>query len=101
MLEGKGFSRNAFQDDLGVMQNQFAEHINVQISHRAAWDVWSSFEKFLFGSGQMIHYQKRGTLKSIASKSPKNGMHYFPESNTFKWSGGKQKKIRQKGEQKK
>lgn len=105
MLKDAGFSQYTFMDDMAgkksLMQKHFESHINVQIAHKAAIDVWSSFEKFLFGSGQMIHYQKRGTLKSIASKSPKNGMHYFPESNTFKWSGGKQKKIGQKGEQKK
>lgn len=92
MLEGKGFSQYTFMDDMAgkksLMQKHFESHINVQIAHKAAIDVWSSFEKFLFGSGQMIHYQKRGTLSSVASKSPKTGMFYYPDENIFKWSGG-------------
>ena len=92
MLKDAGFSQYTFMDDMAgkksLMQKHFESHINVQIAHKAAIDVWSSFEKFLFGSGQMIHYQKRGTLSSVASKSPKTGMFYYPDENIFKWSGG-------------
>lgn len=92
MLKEKGFSQYAFMDDMAgkksLMQKHFESHINVQIAHKAAIDVWSSFEKFLFGTGQMVHYQKRGTLCSVASKSPKTGMFYYPDENIFKWSGG-------------
>ena len=92
MLKDAGFSQYAFMDDMAgkksLMQKHFESHINVQIAHKAAIDVWSSFEKFLFGTGQMVHYQKRGTLSSVASKSPKTGMFYFPDENIFKWSGG-------------
>lgn len=71
-----------------LMQKHFESHINVQIAHKAAIDVWSSFEKFLFGTGQIVHYQKRGTLSSVASKSPKTGMFYYSDENIFKWSCG-------------
>ena len=92
MLKDAGFSQYTFMDDMAgkksLMQKHFESHINVQIAHKAAIDVWSSFEKFLFGTGQMIHYQKRGTLSSVASKSPKTGMFYYSDENIFKWSGG-------------
>lgn len=92
MLKDAGFYQYAFMDDMAgkksLMQKHFESHINVQIAHKAAIDVWSSFEKFLFGTGQMVHYQKRGTLCSVASKSPKTGMFYYPDENIFKWSGG-------------
>lgn len=92
MLKDAGFSQYAFMDDMAgkksLMQKHFESHINVQIAHKAAIDVWSSFEKFLFGTGQIVHYQKRGTLSSVASKSPKTGMFYYSDENIFKWSGG-------------
>ena len=92
MLKDAGFSQYTFMDDMAgkksLMQKHFESHINVQIAHKAAIDVWSSFEKFFFGTGQMIHYQKRGTLSSVASKSLKTGMFYYSDENIFKWSGG-------------
>ena len=92
MLKDAGFSQYTFMDDMAgkksLMQKHFESHINVQIAHKAAIDVWSSFEKFLFGTGQIVHYQKRGTLSSVASKSPKTGMFYYSDENIFKWSGG-------------
>lgn len=54
MLKDAGFSQYTFMDDMAgkksLMQKHFESHINVQIAHKAAIDVWSSFEKFLFGT---------------------------------------------------
>lgn len=94
LLIQAGFSQYAFIDDMAnkkknnFMQEHFESHIGAQIAQRAAMDIWRSFDSFLFNKGQMVHFQKKGTLNSIASKSKGKGMFYYPDKNIFKWSGG-------------
>lgn len=84
---GKVILTKCFTDDMTKMQKHFVEHITAQISHKAAEDVSRAFEKFLYSSSNEIHYQKRGTLESVACKTIGNGMHY--NDGIFKWTGGK------------
>lgn len=86
MLKDAGFSEFAFKDDIVRMQKHFAAHIATQVAHKAASDVWRSFEKYLFDSGREIHFHKRGTLESVACQKIGNGMHY--KDGIFVWSGG-------------
>ena len=87
MLKEAGFSEYQFQDDITPMQKHFVEHIFVHEAHRAAQDVWRAFEKYLFGSGKMVHFKRRGTLSSIANKT--SGMYL--RDGWFEWNGGQSK----------
>lgn len=87
MIKDAGFGEFEFKNDMSTMQKHFAEHIATQISHKAASDVWRSFEKFFFGSGKAIHFKRRGTLRSIANQTDGNGMKY--EDGFFRWNGGR------------
>lgn len=87
MLRTAGFSEFDFINDMTPMQKHFADHIAAQISHRSASDVWRAFESYLFSSGREVHFQKRGTLDSVACKKAGNGMNY--RNDTFEWSGGR------------
>ena len=89
MLRDAGFSEFAFKDDMTPMQKHFVEHISAQVSHKAASDVWRSFEKYLFDSGREVHFHKRGTLESVACQKLGSEMHY--EENVFIWNGGRSK----------
>ena len=90
MLQDAGISEYAFKDDMAGknsdMQKHFAEHIAAQIAHKAASDVWRSFDKYLYGNGQEVHFHKRGTLDSVACQTAGNGMSY--RDGIFEWKGG-------------
>lgn len=93
MLHSAGFHEFAFKDDMAgkrsEMQKHFAEHIAVQIAHKAASDVWRAFDKNLYGTGREVNFQKRGTLDSVACQTIGNGMDY--NDGLFVWKGGKSK----------
>ncbi|MBR5312671.1 MAG: transposase [Clostridia bacterium] len=86
LLRDAGLSEFAFKKDMTRMQKHFAEHIAAQIAHKAASDVWRSFEKYLFDSGRDVHFHKRGTLESVACQTIGNGMSY--KDGIFVWGGG-------------
>jgi hypothetical protein len=87
MLRDAGFSEFDFINDITPMQKHFADHIAAQIAHRSASDIWRAFESYLYSSGRDVHFQKRGTLDSVACKKIGNGMNY--RNDTFEWSGGR------------
>ncbi|MBQ3860569.1 MAG: transposase [Clostridia bacterium] len=87
MLKDAGFTEYRFGDDLIPMQKHFVEHFFANAAHRAASDVWRAFEKYLYGDGKLVRFHKRGTLNSIASKYPREGM--LIDGNVFTWKGGR------------
>ena len=87
MLKEAGFDQRIFERSIEPMQKHFAEHIGAQVAHKAASDVWRSFEKYLFGSGKMVHFKRRGSLESVANKKAGNCMAY--KDGLFIWSGGR------------
>ena len=89
LLEKYGFKENKFKDDMTPMQKHFAKQIGIQIAHRMASDIWSAFEKYLWGTGKSIHYKKRGTLTSISNQQ--FNKHMFYRNNMFIWNGGTEK----------
>lgn len=86
MLKDAGFGEFVFKEDMKAMQKHFVTHIARQIADKAASEVWTSFEKCLFKTGQEVHFHKRGTLESVACQKIGNGMHY--KDGIFIWSGG-------------
>lgn len=91
MLREAGFSEFAFKDAITPMQKHFPEHIATHIAHRAASNVWRSFEKYLFGNGQEVHFKRRGTLDSIANQQAGTTMAY--QDGIFTWGGGRSKQA--------
>ena len=87
ILRDAGISWQSFVTDVSSLQKHFAPHIAQKVGAFAARShVWRSFEKVAFGSGQKVHFHRRGDLKSISSG-------VFGASMTLKdgflvWSGG-------------
>ena len=75
-----------FKDDITTMQKHFVPHIAAQVAHKAASDVWSAFDKYLFHDGKEVHFKRRGSLDSVACQKAGNGMHF--RDGCFIWSGG-------------
>ena len=87
LLRKAKFSEFDFANDMTPMQKHYVEHIAAQIAHRSASDVWRAFEKYLYGSGRMVRFHRKGTLDSIANKKAGNGMS-LKDGNLI-WSGGR------------
>ena len=87
MIRDAGFSEFSFKDDMSPMQKHFSEHIATHVAHKAASDVWRSFDKYFFGNGNKVHFKRRGTLNSIANQKVGNGMDY--KDGYFSWNGGR------------
>lgn len=87
LLKDAGFSEFVFKDDITPMQKHFAAHIATHVAHRAASEVWRAFDKFLFGNGKMVHYVRRGTLRSASNQTA--GTTMTLENGYFKWNGGR------------
>jgi len=89
MIKAAGFSEFAFKDDITPMQKHFSAHIATHVAHRAASDVWRSFEKHLYHGANRIHFKKRSTLSSAANQKAGNAMSL--KNGFFIWSGGQGK----------
>lgn len=90
LLKKAGLTQNDFVMDMqskrSPMQKHFETHFAAQVAHASAEDVWRAFEKVLFSDGDTVHFQKRGTLGSIACKTIGNGMDC--KQGVFRWSAG-------------
>ena len=84
LLWEAGINQNSFESDMTPMQKHFSMHISAQVAHKTANDVWRAFEKVLFGTGDMVSFKKRGTLKSVGTKT--NSMSI--NNGFFVWAGG-------------
>jgi len=87
MIYDAGLSKNHFVVDITPIQKHFAEHIATQIAHMSASDVWRSFEKYFYGSGQRIHFVEYDKLNSIACEKIGNGMNL--KDWKLVWGGGR------------
>lgn len=101
MLRDAGFSEYAFKDDISTrklsplhakdgMQKHFSCHIQAQISHTIASDVWRAFDKAfsqeLLAPEKCVHFKKRGSLSSVSCQEAGKGMEYH--DGLFIWKGG-------------
>ena len=87
-------SKHAFEKDIQEFQSQYWQHIGVQVAHKASIDVYDAFSKLLYGNAggyaDSVHYHRKNSLESIASKSCGNCMDY--RDGLFIWSGGNEPK---------
>ena len=87
-------SEHAFEKDMQEFQSQYWPHIGVQIAQKASIDVYDAFSKLLYGNAggyaDSVHYHRKNSLESIASKSCGNCMDY--RDGLFIWSGGNEPK---------
>lgn len=89
ILTDAGFTEFAFKDDIVPMQKHFVQHIGSNIARPMATNVFSAFEKVMFGSGDKVSFCKKGTLNSIQNE--KYGTAMRIRDGYFEWSGGEGK----------
>ena len=79
----KSSIKSEFEKDVKPFREHYLEHVYSDIAIRIADDLWTAFDKYLWGNGEKIHFRK---LDSVACKKINNGMKY--ENGIFTWKGG-------------
>lgn len=88
MLKEFGISEYSLHNDVKLMQKHFKDNIDSFTAQKIASNVWTAFDKVLFGDGKKIHFKSYNNgLNSLEGKSNKTGIKYKIESNTLEWNG--------------
>ncbi|MGL4509944.1 RNA-guided endonuclease TnpB family protein [Cetobacterium sp.] len=80
-----GFSEYKFHADVKEFQHHFKKNLDSFTAQKLATNLWKSYEKFLFGNGNKIHYKKFDSIFSIEGKSNKTGIRFL--DNNLTWLG--------------
>lgn len=72
-----GMSEYSFHHDVTKIRKHFKNNIDSHIAQKIATTLWKSYEKFLFGNGEKIHYKKYGEFNSLEGKSNKTGIRFI------------------------
>ena len=88
MLKEFNISEYSLHADVKNMQKHFKNNIDSFTAQKIASNVWKSYDKLLYGNGNMVHFKKFNEgLNSLEGKSNKTGIVYKIETNTLKWNG--------------
>ena len=75
-----GLTKNGLETYAKKFQHAYKHHISSHISQNEVNHVWNGVEKVLFDGSQDIHYKKFDDLKTISSKSAKNGICFYDKT---------------------
>lgn len=88
ILKEFNLSEYSFYSDIKYMQKHFKDNIDSTTAQKIASNVWATYDKLLYGNGNIIHFKKfNDGLNSLESNSNKAGIMYKIETNTLKWKG--------------
>ncbi len=76
LLKKAGIDKYAFTKDAKNFYKHFKDNIASNIAtHCIAVNIWTAFQKMLFGKGKKVHFKKRGEITSLQgySVSKKSG----------------------------
>jgi len=72
-----GVTKSFLEQYVKKFQHQYSHHISSHIAQKEANNVWAAVEEVLFGDGEIIHFKKTASFRTIASKSAKNGICFY------------------------
>lgn len=88
MLSDFNISEYSFHSDVKNMQKHFKDNIDSFTAQKIASNVWKSFDKLLYGNGNMVHFKKYNDgINSLEGKSNKTGIRYILSENKLIWNG--------------
>lgn len=91
LLSEHGFSEYAFKGDMKKFYKHFSSNIGSSVAtHCIASQVWSAFEKRLFGGGKFVHFKKSGdirSLKGFSSSRKSGGVEIMFRGDHIEWKG--------------
>lgn len=77
LLKQYRITKNDFESDVKYIAKHFGKNVHSQVAQKLSYDVWSSFEKYLFENGKKVHFSPIGELCSLEGKSNVTGIRYI------------------------
>ena len=84
MYKQYNLSEYSFQSDVKNMQKHFKSNIDSFTAQKIATNLWKSYDKLLFGNGNLIHYKRYNTFNSFEGKTNSTGIRF--KDNNLIWN---------------
>ena len=80
-----GFYKMAFlsKDIYGEHLEKYSKYLDAGIIQSVAEDVWTSYEKLLYGEGKKVHFIKFGNFSSLRARTNNSFLRYNLENDTI------------------
>ena len=91
LLKDNSFTEYGFTVDAKLYYKHFRTNIGSCVAvHCIAPQVWSAFEKYLFGNGKRIHFKRPGEIYSLRGYSSKtsSGVEIIYRGDHIEWNPG-------------
>ena len=72
-----GLTKGGLEAYCKKFQSQYKKHISSHIAQKEADHIWAGVEKVLFSEGNVLHFKKWDSFRTISSKSPTNGIRFY------------------------
>ena len=92
-----GLTKTGLEKYAKKFQNKYKHHISSHISQNEVNHVWAGVEKVLFDGSKDIHYKKFNDLRTIGSKSAKNGICFYDKTLNISYTKQKATKSHKTG----
>ena len=79
-----GLTEFSLHDYVKKQQHLFKKNIDSLTAQKIATRVWKSVETNLYGKGKILHFKKKGQLRSVEGKNNTSGMNY--KNGWFVWN---------------
>lgn len=90
LLKKAGFTEFAFLVDMKQYYKYFRQNIASCVAvHGIAAQVWTAFDKCLFGNGEQVHFKKKGDIRSLRGYSFANksgGIEIIYRGEYIEWN---------------
>ena len=91
LLKSWGFSEYGFKENIKYYYKHFNKNIGSSVAfHGIAPQVWTAFEKVLFGNGKKVHYKRFGEMRSLrgfSSTGKSGGVEIMFRGTYIEWKG--------------
>lgn len=86
-----GFDEYSFKTDIKAFYKHFKDNIRSNVAvHGIASQVWTAFDRLLYGNGKMVHFKRRGELNSLRGYSAtgkSGGIEIIFRGQYIEWNG--------------
>lgn len=91
LLKKSGFTEYGFKGDMGKYYKHFNDNIGSSVAvHGIASQVWTAFEKMLYGNGKRVHFKREGDIHSLRGYSrsgASGGLEIIFRGDYIEWKG--------------
>lgn len=91
MLNDAGFTEYGFIADIKRFYKHFSDNIGSSVAyHCIASQVWTAFEKMLYGNGKQVHFKKKDDMDSLKGGSvtgKSGGVEIMFKGDYIEWKG--------------